>query len=245
MNATLNINRIWLLLQRYFIENKQRELSFWGIAIVVFMLAHQAEAVTIYLFISGLIFAGNTFKSFNYTPSGMHYLLIPATHTEKLITNILLSTFYYFAMFVITYTVGTFLGINIRNLIWGSTLPVEFDLFNTYWHNSGNISFWNMFYSFAVLQSIFMLGSVYFKRNAVFKTILSYFVLIFVLFVIQLFILKVGYGSFHIDNHDINIQFMSFNEYFPGFETGFKVLGYLSLPFFWLVTYFRLTEKEV
>ena len=109
MNKTLNINRLGLLLKRYFIENKQRELTFWGIATVVFMIMHQSQAVTMFLFIAGFIFASRTFKIFGFTPGGMHYLLIPATHLEKLVTNILLSTVYYFGMFLLTYPSMTYI----------------------------------------------------------------------------------------------------------------------------------------
>src|ERR1035437_198639 len=110
MNTTLDINRLGLLLKRYFIENKQRELTFWGISTVVFMIMHRTGSVEMFMYIAGFIFAARTFKIFNYTPSGMHYLLIPATHAEKLIINIILSTLYFFIMFVITYIIGTTIG---------------------------------------------------------------------------------------------------------------------------------------
>jgi len=55
MNTTLNINRIGLLLKRFFIENKQRELTFWGITIIIFMLMHQTESVAMFLYVTGFI----------------------------------------------------------------------------------------------------------------------------------------------------------------------------------------------
>ncbi|MFT3753509.1 MAG: hypothetical protein QM800_11765 [Paludibacter sp.] len=137
MNTTLNINRLGLLLKRYFTENKQRELTFWGITTVVFTLMHlagsqeKAISVQMFLYISGFIFAARSFKFFNFTPGGMHYLLIPATHLEKLTTAILLSIFYYFAMILLTYTAGTILGTTFGNIFFDMNNPIQFALFQT------------------------------------------------------------------------------------------------------------------
>ena len=101
MNTTFNFNRLGLLLKRYITENIQREITFWGIAILVFALVRNDETVRFFLYITGFIFAANQFKIFAYTPGGMHYLLIPATHTEKLTASLLLSTVYDFIMFLV------------------------------------------------------------------------------------------------------------------------------------------------
>ena len=55
MNTTLDINRLGLLLRRFFIENKQRELIFWGITVVVFTLMHlagpQEKSISVEMFL--------------------------------------------------------------------------------------------------------------------------------------------------------------------------------------------------
>ncbi len=247
MNTTFSMNRLGLLISRYFIENKQRELAFWGIATIVFMLMHQAESVSMFVFIAGLVFASNSFKSFNYTPTGMHFLLIPATHTEKLVTAIILNTVYFFAAFLVTYTVGTFIGINLENLIFGHNVPVTFNLFeSTNQFGQESTSLWSTFYSFAILQAVFTLGSVYFKRSGAFKTILSIFVLSFGLALLEMLMLKLMFGSFHLNgNNDFNINFPIGHELFPGMTVLGDVIKYATLPFLWIVSYFRLTEKQV
>jgi len=247
MKTTFSLNRIGLLLSRYFIENKQRELSFWGIAIVIFMFMHQGGSVTMFAFIAGLIFAANSFKAFNYTPTGMHYLLIPATHTEKLITAIILNTVYFFIAFLITYCVGTVIGINLENLIFDRSTPVVLDLFqsdNQFGNDSVNL--WEMFYSFAIVQAIFTLGSVYFKRSSAFKTILTLFVIGFALAMFELFMLKIMFGSFSLTGfNNLNINLPRDYELFTGWETTGEIIKYATLPFLWIVSYFRLTEKQV
>lgn len=252
METSLNINRITLLLKRYFIENKQRELTFWGITTLIFMVMHQAGSVDMFLYISGFIFASKTFKSFSYTPSGMHYLLIPATHFEKLTVNILLSIVYYFLMILITYTIGNFIGTNLGNLIFQTNNPINFELFNigtnvNDWNNIdiSRISLLTVFLTFTIIQSIFILGSVYFKRNATSRTFLSLAAVSIVLVLIELLFVKLTFGTYHFDNQMVQLNITNGRDLFHGFEITGKILQYITVPFLWVVSYFRLTEKEV
>ncbi len=255
MNTTLDINRLGLLLRRFFIENKQRELIFWGITVVVFTLMHLAGpqeksiSVEMFLYISGFIFAARTFKIFNYTPGGMHYLLIPATHFEKLTTAILLSTFYYFAMIVITYTIGTTLGTTIGNFFFASNNPIVFPLFQSVpdLYNNGHapMSLLNKFVFFAGIQSVFMLGSIYFKGNAVGKTFLAFTAISIVLGIIELLLLRITFGTYHLGGQMMNITIDSEHGFLSTLDTASEVFAYALIPFFWVVSYFRLKEKQV
>jgi len=251
MNTTFSFNRLGLLIKRYFIENKQRELSFWGIVIVVFMLMHESTAVEMFLYVTGFIFAARMFKIFSFTPGGMHYLLIPATHVEKLMTAILLSTVYYFIMILITYTVGSFLGTTLSNAIFSLNNTVNLDFFqmdaiskvwgHTEVHHKG---FWGILCTFTLIQSVFLTGSLYFKRNAIGRTIMTFIILSIFLGIIELIIFKLTFGSFEMNGQSFNLS-ISGNNLFPGFESATQYLKYLLIPFFWLVSYFRLTEKQV
>jgi len=251
MNTTFSFNRLGLLIKRYFIENKQRELSFWGIVIAVFMIVHESTSVEMFLYVTGFIFAARMFKIFGYTPGGMHYLLIPATHVEKLVSAILLSTVYYFIMILITYTVGSLLGTTIGNAIFSTQNPVSLDFFqmesiSKVWGNTvvQHKGFWSIFCSFALIQSVFLMGSVYFKRNAIGRTIMTFILLCIVIGIIEMIIFKFTFGSFQMDGQSFNLS-ISGDNLFPGFEAATQYLKYLLIPFFWLVSYFRLTEKQV
>jgi hypothetical protein len=255
MNATLDINRLGLLLKRYFIENKQRELTFWGITTVVFTLMHLAGpqeksiSVEMFLYISGFIFAARTFKIFNYTPGGMHYLLIPATHFEKLTTAILLSTFYYFAMILITYSLGTIFGTTIGNFFFESHNPIVFGLFyshaDIYTNSHAPMSLLNKFIFFAGIQSTFMLGSVYFKGNVIGKTFLAITAISIVLVLIEIFLLKITLNTYHLDEQMMNVSISSEQTLLSAISIVSKIFAYALIPFFWVVSYFRLKEKQV
>ena len=251
MNTTFSFNHLGLLIKRYFIENKQRELSFWGIVIVVFMIMHDSSTIEMFLYVTGFIFAARMFKVFSYTPGGMHYLLIPATHVEKLVTAILLSTVYYFIMILITYTIGSLLGTTLGNAIFNMNNPVSLDFFNMesiskVWGNTvvKHNGLLDIFCTFALIQSIFLMGSVYFKKNVIGRTIMSFIIISILLGIIEVIIFKLTFGTFNLREQSFNLS-ISGDNLFPGFEAATKYLKYLMIPFFWLVSYFRLTEKQV
>jgi hypothetical protein len=253
MNTTLNINRIGLLLKRYFIENKQHELRFWIITTVVFMVIHKTSFAGMFLIISGFILASNSFNVFSITPNGIHYLLILATHAEKMIVAIVINTFYFFIMFLITYIIGTTIGSLIGNFIFSLNEPVNYSMLHETSNNmflaknsflSGDFMFWKIFTVFASSQSIFMLGSIFFKRNAAIKTISVFYGFSIAFFIIEIFLLKLTIGSFSLKSSMIGLSIPA-EKMFSGFYYIGITITYLLILFFWIVAYFRLTEKQV
>ncbi len=256
MNTTFNFNRLGLLLKRYITENLQREMTFWGIAILAFMLVRNGDSVRFFLYITGFIFAANQFKIFAYTPGGMHYLLIPATHAEKLTASILLSTVYYFIMFLITYTIGNTVGTVLGNLIFSLNDPIDLSIFSTnaYVQNVPESlqfyvsnSIFKTFGTFAFIQSIFLLGSIYFKRNTVGKTMLTIALLVSFLTAIEIVFIKLSFGTYSLATNNIYLSHYDFNQSttLNVISKTFEIGSYLVVPFLWIVSYFRLTEKEV
>jgi len=254
MNTTFNFNRLGLLIKRYFIENKNKELIYWGILTLAFCLIHQAGSAKMIIYIMGFIFAAKQYKIFTYTPSGMHYLLIPATHLEKLVSSILLSTVYFFGMALLTYSIGNIVGTTLLNTFFGQSEPLVWDMFslsNNYsigsnMHFTQAGPFVEMTIGFLTIQSVFLLGSIYFKGNAVAKTMLSIFAIFLVLGIIELSLLKGLFGGMSIDGDMRSFNFSADNS--PAmtvFGYIFKTIGYLLIPFLWVVTYFRLKEKQV
>jgi hypothetical protein len=91
-----------------------------------------------------------------------------------------------------------------------------------------------------------MLGSVYFKRGALGRTWLALFALTIILGIIEVFILKGLFGGMSSIRNMNSISIMSGNSTtITMIENGFKIFSYLLIPYLWLVTYFRLTEKQV
>jgi hypothetical protein len=213
---------------------------------------HQNVSVEIFFYISGFIFAARMFKTFAYTPGGMHYLLIPATHLEKLVTTIFLSTFYFLIMLLITYSIGAPLGTALGNAIFGTHHDLSLSLFqmdsiNSTMNYNGikQINLLDFLLGFALVQSIFLLGSVYFKRNVIGKTFLTLISLAFIYGLIEFLIFRVSFGSYHLNGQSLDFSTTSGNDVFAKFKIISKTIKYLLIPFFWIVTYYRLTEKQV
>ena len=103
---------------------------------------------------------------------------------------------------------------------------------------------------YIVIQSIFFLGAIYFRKNNFFKTILAIFV-IFTVFAILtglagriIFSDYMGPYGFKFNNDIIPVEL----------ETTLKntipqilkfTFWYLSAPFFLIVSYFRLKERQI
>ncbi|MBV5343028.1 hypothetical protein JZU68_05270 [bacterium] len=160
-----------------------------------------------FIIIAGFIFAGRMYKSFSYTPGGMHYLLIPATHLEKLVSGIILSTFYFLAGVLLSYFIGNTVGTHLGNLIFGLNNTVHFQLFETAneinrMSSDSNLSYLDMFVGFAIVQSIFLLGSIYFKRNTIGKTMLSIIAFTVVIGLIEILLLKFNFDTTSIQNEN-------------------------------------------
>lgn len=253
MNATFSFKRVGLLLKRFFIENINREIMFWCILTALFTLLHQGDFVKLILYITGFVFAARQFKVFLYRPGSMHYLLIPATHVEKLTASILLNTVYFFCMTILTYAIGNLLGTNLFNSILGTSNPVSWDLFYTraiqtteYNNLTYTNNFWGILGFFTICQAVCMLGSLYFKRNALGKTLVSIMLLGIVLAIIESILFKLLFSSLFQTNNMVSINIILSESTLPSeIELAIKIGTFLLIPFLWLVSYFRLAEKQV
>lgn len=250
MNTKFSFYRLGLLLKRFFIENKQSELTFWAISTVVFMLMYNPTAISFFIFISGFIFASRMYKIFGYTPGGMHYLLIPATHLEKLVSGILLSTVYFLSAIMVTYLIGNAVGPQIGNLLFDYPNEIHYQLFDV----SSQIQIdgvpqsnplASLFISFIVVQSVFLLGSIYFRKNAVGKTILSIILLSVILGTYEVTLIKLFFDTASFHNHNISINNAEALDMLKNWRVVGEIIKYGFAPFLWVVSYFRLTEKEV
>lgn len=239
-----------LLLARYFIENKNRELLFWGIATLAFSLSIQSSSNTGLIYLTGLIFADRMFKFFSNKPAAIHFLLIPATHLEKLISAILLSTFYFFGMILLSFSLGKIINFSILNLIFesdnaiylfinqGQSLQDQFEM--------GISNLLTMFPTFASIQAIFILGSLYFKQNTIAKTMMSIVLILIGISTFQVLIFHnlMGDGLFDM-NLSVVQYYFSNDEVMQPYKTWSIVFNYLFIAFLWVVSYYRLVEKEV
>ena len=157
MAEIFNFNRIWWLLRRYFIENRHRELYYWGFFIIWFLFFRSnIEAIGGAILVAGIVFCGRFFREIHSPTSGLNYFMIPATQAEKTVVSIFLTTVYYFGMMLAVYTIGNLAGTFINNVLanipllssgldWFSQKPLRWCLLEAPWadmvSNGVNTSF--------------------------------------------------------------------------------------------------------
>ena len=242
-----NFKRVGFLFQRYFIERFRTELIYWGIMAIVFMLIRNNFQVMVGLIIvAGVFYAARFFREIHHSANGIAYFMIPATQLEKLTVAIVMTTFYYLAMMILVYVIGNLSGTFLGNTLAGMDFlpnglfhhsPLQWALLKmepirNSMENTSSIA------SFFIIQSIFLLGGIYFIKNQAFKTFLSILIIQLLLAIFVIVEVKLIFGDDLLFT-EINTKNLNFS---PIISDIFRVFLFL---FFWVVSYFRLTEKQV
>ena len=257
MNNSFSFSRLWLLIKKQWSDNARlytlSALALIGLLTIIFIFwalvngryYDEQDTFVIFfvlLFGAGLIFASSTFSVLSDKARGTYWLGIPATHLEKLLCGI----FYSIVVFLVVYLLSFF-----------AIQQITFMFIRL---NPGNVirqvqdfkePTQALCYVFVALQSLFILGSVYFKRYAFVKTLLAGLFIIFLYMLAGTFFIKNllpnnigmhGLTSFSVNGeNEMKVYRLS-----PWIEEALSVLlKYLWAPVFWIATYFRLKEKEL
>lgn len=271
MSKDFSFRRLLLLIKKQWIENAKLylygTLALLGLLGIIFLFwlsmggnnYNEGALLKIFfagLFLSGGVFASTSFNLLGNKSKGIYWLSFPASHLEKLVCMI----FYNLVVFTVVYCVCFFIiektaVAYILHLVERD--PTKYSFHRIDWSNSGRqltegtiIRYF--IYGFIAVQALYLLGSVYFRRYSfILTTIITVFVFFcFILLMGNLknllpddYYLNMGRGFFVMNNtspvhrvYDLNHTFL-------------KVLIFLFkfiwAPFFWLVTWFRLKEKEI
>ncbi|MDR0541842.1 MAG: hypothetical protein LBH19_06480 [Dysgonamonadaceae bacterium] len=263
-----NFNRFGLLFRRYFTERMHTELIYWGIMIIAFMfLRNFIFGVGFLWFVAGMFYAARFFREIHSPTNGVAYFMIPATHLEKLLVALIMTTIYYFAMMMASYAIGNLLGTFLNNTLASLPFisseylglhelfyqsPLKWILFEvhtnsfTYNHTvfGNSYSYFGVFLKiFILLQSIYLLGGIYFKNNQAFKTFFLTNIIqvcFFILLILEIRLIIRAEDTVFTTMTPENV-----NRIQDIFLCILHWMFCLLPPFFWVVGYFRLTEKEV
>jgi hypothetical protein len=255
----LNLNRLFLLIKKEYIENIKLVLIGY-IAVIGFIFAilllnsiYDGELWLYFngiynstIVLVGIVFAGISFADFRTKERAISYLTLPATHLEKILSQILLSTF----GFVISYTLVFYLSYLMFYVIGKMFFTFPIGGFNPF-----TLDTYNAISALIIIQSLYLAGASFFKKIPVFFTSLYIFVfsLILLLVVGVLVHLLTNQIPQYVGLQSEDMEFV-FNTQGPkniskdDFWSG-KIISiffhYLLAPIFWLITYFNLKEKEV
>jgi hypothetical protein len=275
MNSYFDLNRWFLYINKHWNENKKKYLMslgaigglliLWFSFLMIVNKRHpmqvdmQTAAYYVGLFITGCLFASLLFNELSDGPKGISYLLLPASLLEKLLTAILFGVVLYFACYTALFYLIDFIMVKLSNGVVSTMYEQEHlgrftpqEVANVFVSPGEGDNFYVYFLIiYFAVQSIFMLGSVYFAKYSYIKTLVAGLVVFLVLVFFQ---------------HKIINSFMPHGGFFKPFtlyrifdekgELGVSLPEWFSSiliflmkfslpPLLWIVSYFRLKEKEV
>jgi hypothetical protein len=223
----------------------------------------QSPTYFVGLFVIGCIYASLLFADLADRPKGISYLSTPASHLEKVLCNLFFGVIIFFVVYLAIFYIVTPSMLAISNAVreakWkaeAAAYPfVKFKLINVFHFGKGNGEdmYYGLHLAYLAIQSAFILGSVYFTRFSFIKTVISGLIiwLLLFLFVAKVLVPMMPEGSYFngLTNWSLMNDGSTPNKVImlPGWvDKGVEwMLKFAFAPLFWVVTYFRLKEKEI
>ena len=228
----------------------------------------QFATYTVGLFFTGCFFASTLFSELGNKKQALPWLSLPASHLEKLLCAILFSVVLFYGAYTAVFYLVDIPMVQWSNSIlqkhplnWpNSSSPIPESLVYNVITAAGAPppeKQWHLFtWGYFAVQSAFLLGSVYFSRFSFIKTVVSglLFMLAFVVFQkLVLFPMKPDGWSDNFfrwtqDMNELNDHDQPLREVRLSYhlDSIFLLLAEFGVaPFFWVVTWFRLKEKQV
>lgn len=262
MNQTFDLHRFGLMLKLDLAEKGKNNLGMAALLVVVllfFMLpvttsnsfsgfweALHHIALFMILLLGSSLYTSSVFSSYASQPTGMAALMIPASTLEKFLSSLLLNL-----LFVVPF-LFFYVELHVLTLNYANTkLPV-----NSYkYHAFPDDLIHYICYSYALMQGLIFLGSVYFPKATYIKSASSTIAIYIILGALQL-----NLGSMMTGNFDKITTFpftgwklwnfgKNFKFYQVDYPESFQIIVYifpaLLLISLWFIAYLRLKEKEI
>lgn len=259
----LNPKRLALLIRKQAVENYRFYLMtmalFAGLLICLYALTYPAlqrpkefqKALFIAsLYLGGCVFSNLIVRDLHENTKAIWFLMLPASTLEKLL-NI---AFYGLVLFIPVHLL-LFYAVDVTAVaVYNAKHPENpaariLDLFN---EDMGTAT---TYFFFLVAQAVVLVGSVYFERYSLVKSLLGVFAFFFILFYLNQVIANslirqpvsnaFPFSGFTVDISGANAERIDVK--LPESLTNpLRLAGrVLLIPFLWLVAYFKLKEREV
>jgi hypothetical protein len=274
MNQLFSFKRFTLLVLKHWADNKKRYglsvLAFIGLLITWFLftiltgfdnkpMGKAVQQITFFLslFAVGTFYSSQYFSDLGSQAKGINFLLVPASAFEKLLCSLLYTVLLFFVVFTVSFYPVDVLIVAITNSLAGTekvagrtSVANVFKIILLRFNEDSTINFLLFFFS---VQSAFLLGSVYFEKYSFIKTIICGFVAGFILFCLMYFFNEVllpegdyrqGFlTSYRVRVDGVNDRLVQVPRWIG--EVFRFLIMYAVAPFLWIVTYYRLKEKQV
>jgi hypothetical protein len=203
------------------------------------------------LFITGTIFASMTFNMLGSRDKGMYWLAVPATHLEKLVCQVLFTTVLFTIVYTVCFLLVKTIAISFLKEYVSSHPGTTYVAMEGFDEEFTKMIKYFM-YAFFSFQTLYLLGSVYFRRYAFIitsaVTALIFFAFGFYISTLQDNLLDGAAWNMVTAikwQEDIKDGYWLYSVS-PGIQEALLyVIKFAWVPLFWTVTWFRLKEKEL
>lgn len=207
-----------------------------------------------FLFIGGYIVSSLTFSDINDKFKSSLWFSLPGSTLEKYTVGALISSIGYGAFIIAAFVLASSISIIFTQPLFGSSMAIFSVKLFVYDSTSVGPNALFLVLVYILTHSMFLVGSIVFRKGALIKTVLVYSIVQTVLSIIFAFIGLLVLKSGISEGWDIRI-FLGIEEYFEthaGFDTWKSLMTrwtlIIGIPFslfFNVVGYFKLAEKEV
>ena len=266
MSATFSFTRLSKLITKQLFENARlyifSVLALLGILSLAFIFwianggpKYNEEAIyfifLIVLFIGGTIFSSVSFSMLGNKDKGIYWLSVPATHLEKLICTIFYSTILFTLIYCLCFYLVKSMGLMFLTEFIKKHPEASYKQIST--TEPGFLEVVRYFiYGYFAVQSLYLLGSVYFQRYSFIITTVAgaFLILVFVYYLTRLsdhMLGPVGWNVISARKTDKAIKdgYLLYSVS-PGIANAFKyALQFAWAPLLWVITWYRLKEKEI
>jgi len=245
-----DFNRFGLLVRKRFLDSKSSTIYeilglaaffaiIFGLSALTGRISMDAQGIgfTVGIVILGIVYADRAFSETKGKLKGMAFLATPASQLEKLLNAIFYTSVLFPIAFLLIFLAvdGLFyVGLNATGLVKMDAISLV---------KLGSIG--NFIRPLLIIQSVYMLGSIWFGKRSLLKTTLAVVLFYGVIFAVAGIIIRMNYEllkTFSESSNGVNVHWDG-NDIIRG--QFMKPALWLLPPFFWTVAYFRLSEKQI
>ncbi len=197
------------------------------------------------LFFGGFIITAGSFTDMHKKETAQNFLLLPASTFEKFLSRLILTSAGYAVITIAGMMLLSYISEGINILIFSR----HNGLFNPL-----NKNVWLLVAHYMVTQSIFFLGSVYFRKYNFIKTINVIFLFVILVSIVLFLFLRIVFFDFFSNFFKLDPSAYSFRwgisnvypENLSSLVTFIKISYWIiPAPLFWIISYFRVKEAEI
>jgi len=196
--------------------------------------------------IGGVMAIGTSFPAFRNANSTINYLLLPVSDLEKFLVQFSIRIIGFTLLFFPLYWVVFKLAYSTYNLFeWKDPIQIEsFGIFSGFHYVVTTLDRFVAGFSIFSVTTFLFAGATYFKKYAVFKTMLTFSLFTIVLFVFMVLLSHLFLPDM-VKGFDIRILNRKINDDLVSFQLYASIFGIGTSLFLLPLAYFKLKEKEI